>query len=314
MGSEAVSFLPLDSDSYDAAGNSDTSFARASMKATGSSNFDSLDIGAPDDFWCHFDFTCDLPAHGSTYRDMITFRTSGGTDVFRVQHIATGCRLQALIAAVWTTVGSVASAALNNGDRQTFDLHVEGNSATGNATLYIAGVERITAASVDLSAVTAIDTIRGYGTASNPCLSQVIVADEPTIGWRLLTRYPNGAGADTAWVGDYTGVDETTNSDADFVNSGTATQVETFTQTGPVITGYIPRAVGVYFRSRRGAGGPQNIQAALRSAGTNYFSASKAQSLGYGIYGNIWETNPATAADWLSTAIDALQPGVKSIA
>lgn len=314
MGSEDVSFLPLDSDSYCDTGQVDTSFARASMQATGSSHHESLDIGAPDDFWCHFDFSPDLPAHASTYREMITFRTSGGTDVFRVQHIATGCRMQALIAAVWTTVGSVASAALSSGDRQTFDLHIEGNSATGNATLYIAGVERITATSVDLSAVTTIDNIRGYSTGSKPCLSQVVVSDEPTIGGRLLTRYPNGAGADTAWVGDYTAVDEITNSDADFINSGTATQVETFTQTGPAITGYIPRAVGVYVRARRGAGGPQNLQLALRSAGTNYFSGNKALGLGYNIYGHIWETNPATSADWLSTAIDALQPGVKSIA
>jgi hypothetical protein len=55
------------------------------------------------------------------------------------------------------------------------------------------------------------------------------------------------------------------------------------------------------------------LQLALRSAGTTYFSATKALDFGYGAFGNVWETNPATSAAFLSSEIAALEYGVKSI-
>jgi hypothetical protein len=314
MGGEMTQFIPSDTVSEETTGGSarNNTFVRAAARAQGTSSayIESLSIAFPDTFYCHADIARTSGVVTTQYP--LVFRTAT-TDVFRLAATNTTLQMQALISAVWTNIGSSVPVDLSNTAYQTIDLYVEGNDATGTATLYVAGTERATGVA-DLSAVTGLDVIRCYAGSSPQALSQVIVASEPTIGWRLLTRYPNGAGATGNWTGDYTGVDETVYSDADFINSTTADQVETFTQTGPAISGYVPRAVGVYVRARRGASGPQNLQLALRASGTDYFSGNKALSVGYDCYGHIWETNPATTADWLSGAIDALQPGVKSIA
>jgi hypothetical protein len=189
------------------------------------------------------------------------------------------------------------------------DLYLDTNTATGTATLFMGGTQVKTAAA-DFSSVAAIDEVRsnfGYH------ISMMVIADEPTNGWRLLTRYPNGAGAATAWTGGFGDVDETINDDADFCNSSTNGQVEQFTQTGPAMTGYTVRAVGVYARAKRGASGPANLQIGLRVSGTDYFSSNKALTVGYGAYGEIWETNPATGVAWVNTAIDAIQPSIQAV-
>ena len=194
------------------------------------------------------------------------------------------------------------------------------NSASGSLKLYIAGTELIDSGTIDLSGTTSLKNFRFYGMTSGPStnniyVSQVIVADEPTIGMRLGSYHPSGAGATSSWTGDYSSIDETVYSDADFILSATANQVSTFAQTGPALTGYVVRAVGVSTRSKCGVGGPQNLRHALRSASTNYFSSADiALDVGYESQLTIWETDPATSAAWVNTATSTLQPGVKSIA
>jgi hypothetical protein len=213
--------------------------------------------------------------------------------------------MQALITGVMTNVGS----AVTVGTVEHIDVYIDGNDATGTASLFVGGTE-VESAVVDLSAVTAIDEVQvRYG----HFISQMVIADEPTIGMRLLTRYPNGAGSASNWTGGFTDVDESEFDDADFCNSSTNGQIEQFTQTGPVITGYTVRAAGVYARAKRGASGPANLQIGLRVSGTDYFSSSKALSVGYSAYGEIWETNPATGVAWVNTAIDAIQPSIKAV-
>jgi hypothetical protein len=103
-------------------------------------------------------------------------------------------------------------------------------------------------------------------------------------------------------------------SDLDFINSGTANQVSTFAINAPTLTGYVVQAVAVTARANRGSGGPQNLKLVLRSAGTDYLGSTKSLDVGYGAFVEIWETDPATSAAWVNTAISTLQPGVKSIA
>ncbi len=261
-------------------------------------------LALPDEIYVHTYFKR-RGSYGATYT-LLSF-LAGATEVFRVRTTATTIQMQALISAVMTNVGGTAS--IDEDIAEHLDIYFQGNDATGNVSLFLGGTELISA-TVDLSLVTGITAVRSYHPHR---FSQLIIADEPTIGWRLITRYPNAAGATGDFTGTYTDVDETVYNDADFINSSTNGHVETYGQTGPAISGYTVRAVGVYARAKRGASGPANLQMALRSGGTDYFSASKALGIGYAAYGHIWETNPATAAAWVSTAIDALQPGVKAV-
>lgn len=185
--------------------------------------------------------------------------------------------------------------------------------ASGSATVYLDGVERMPTGSASMTYSTDITSVQYLG-GGLIVVGGVVVATEPTIGWRLGRLAPLAAGASTAWTGDYTSIDETTLNEADYIYSGTANQVETFTITlTPTITGYVPRAVAVSARARRGASGPANLQLALRSGSTDYFSSSKSLGLGFSANLNIWETNPDTSADWTSAQLSSLQIGVKSI-
>jgi hypothetical protein len=312
LGGETPSFLPSASGFSERSDLHNTAFARASLAGTGGAYGESLDLGGLDELWLHCEFTMSTSSSSSAFTTFVSLY-NGATEVFRLERSGVGyLRMQALIASVWTTVGSETAATWGGfGSREVIDVHIVGNSGTGTATLYTAGSERTTA-TANLASVASIDTLRTFG--SSNATSQFIVADEPTIGWRLATYYPNGNGAATTWIGDYTSVDELDYTDADFIYSATANEVETFTCTGPALTGYVVRAVGVYARAKCGVGGPQNIQLALRVNGTNYFSGTKALSVGYNNVGHIWTQNPDTAADWLTTAVAAIQPGVKSIA
>lgn len=317
MGGETTSYIPATGSVQEENQSFNSSFCRASMSAYYTSDYyESLDYGTGTDLYAHMDLT--LGGYASSAGTGNRFVWLDGSGVEKIAITSTGNNTLAVRyhnGSSWVSVGSIT---INLGVRQTIDLRAKVNSASGLLKLYVEGTERIDSGTVDLSGITSLGKHRFYGLSvsvfgSNTWANQVVIADEPTIGMRLITRYPNAAGASTDWTGTYTDIDEMEFNDGDFINSGTANQVSTFAQTGPTISGYNVRAVGVYARARCGASGPQNLQLALRSAGTNYFSSSKALDVGYEAFGNIWETNPATSADWLNTAVDSLQPGVKSI-
>lgn len=306
LGSGLDSMTPSDTAvTENSSGQQDTSFTRSATYSPGGVSYaEGPGWSAVQDIWVHGYF------YAPTINQTLFQLFNSGTANFRLTTTSgTALRMEYLSgASTWTQLGSDVPVAYNT--PQYIDVHFK-TGASGEAALYLGGTERTTASgSYTYSAD--IDNFRLIGGLAG--ISGLAIADEPTIGWRVMQGYMSGAGADTAWTGDYSSVDEAALSDADFINSGTANQVETFTFTLPQsLTGYVPRAVCVSARARRGAGGPQNLQLALRSSGTTYFSGSKALGLGYEAYQHIWETNPATSADWLSSQIATLQPGVKSI-
>lgn len=322
VGGEMSAFSPSDSVATEIGTTStyDSAFSRCALSVTGLSYMQTAQLTAMTERWTHIHLTNGNGNNALTDHPVVWL---DGSDTEVVRLAATGdingtIALQYWNGASWATAGSAVSLPLYSAN-QVLDVRILANSASGNLSLYVAGTERINQ-TVDLSGVTSVRRIKVLGDSSGgfnfiTTCSQIISADEPTIGWRLATLYPSAGGADSAWTGAYTAIDETVYSDADFINSGSAAQVSTFALTGPAMTGYSVRAVGVTARARRGASGPQNIRMALRSAGTTYFSGSDiALGLGYAPVQTIWETDPATSAAWVNTNIASLQGGAKSIA
>lgn len=194
------------------------------------------------------------------------------------------------------------------------DIYLK-TGASGAVALYFNGIERLPETAASITQAPDIDSIRFTGDQGSDW-GGMVVADEPTIGWRLGRLQPTANGANTAYTGDIGNVDEVTNNDADYIYSNTANQVETYTVTTvpASTTGYVPRAVAVSARAKRGGSGPQNLQLCLRSGGTDYFSGTKALGLGYTGQEHVWETNPDTGLAWTTSQLAALQIGVKSIA
>lgn len=284
----------------------DSSFVRTAVRIGAFSGWaETPEWTAVQELWVHYYVSCD--SRTSDYLALM----DGSTAVFKM-HTASGTmRLSYLSApATWTQVGS----AFTVPDNCYLDIYFK-SGASGEVGVYVNGVEQMTASA---SMTFAEDVTKARWTYVDNVyhnISAIAVAEEPTIGWRVNQGYPSGNGANTAWTGDYTSVDEAALSTADYIYSGTANQVETFTHTlVAAMTGYVPRAVAVAARSRRGSSGPQSLQLALRSGSTDYFSSSHSPGLGFGAEVNVWNTNPDTSADWTSSQIASLQPGVKSIA
>jgi hypothetical protein len=212
--------------------------------------------------------------------------------------------------AVWTAIGS--SLTLSTG-RADYDIYV--NITNGDAALYVRGSDLgASATGLSLGHMSGITKLRSYSDFSARYISQVIADTDSTIGRRIATAYPSGVGANTSWTGSYTEVDEIVLNDADFINSATADQLESYAITVPSLTGYVVQDVTVSTRAKRGSAGPQSMRHVLRSSSTNGLSGSDiALTAAYAPQQTTFTTDPATSAAWVNTAVASVQPGAKSI-
>jgi hypothetical protein len=323
-GGEMGAFIPSDSNVLEGTGTPgyfDSAFARCYLQPAGSASYaDSPEFTETDDIWIHLENISVGATNSSTQVATITLLDGSDAEVFRLLSstpyaaLSQTWQLQYNNASVWTNLGS--SFTVTN-VLSTIDIHLVANSASGSGKVYVSGTQR-SSGTADLSAIAGVAKIRLNGkTTSIPAtcrFSQVIVADESTIGWRLITVPATGAGATNDMIGGYTEIDEIVYSDADFINSATANQVELFSHSTAIPAGYSVRGFAVTARAKCGTGGPQNLQLALRSGGTTYFSSTKALDAGYGAFFAVWEDDPATTADFTTSAVALAQFGVKSIA
>lgn len=308
-GGEMGAGIPSDGSVYELTSSYyDAAFSRASIRVIGSDRY----------FECaHFAETAEVFFHGEYFRDssggathtVLTFYDGSDLAVYRMTIASDTHQMQYLASdnVTWTNIGSTFTMPVDT--QNIYDIRLK-SDASGVVAVYSSGTLRVTG-SADTSHIGGV----AYYRASAPLTSgwsQMIVADESTIGWRLKTVPVTGAGATADWTGTFAEVDEALYSDADFVNSSTNDQVELFTHSTTIPTGYRVKAAVVTARAKRGSSGPANLQLAVRSSGTNYYSASKALDLGYGAFTEVWEDDPATAAAFTASAISTLQFGVRA--
>lgn len=329
-GGEMGAFIPADSATVEstAAGYFDSGFARCAIACHSTSSYAEGDpVSAVTDGWLRFDCRLEgaAPSSGSTVFPLLIWYDGSGTARVRITHRLDSdayFTLQYDVGAGWVTAGSPITLNIRSA-LQTIDLHATVNTASGLLKLYVAGTERITSGTIDLSAITSLRKIRFYGTTIGGILnfpvyiSQVgMKSGSSTITGRLRTGYPSGAGATSQWTGAYSTLDETVYSDADFAYSGTADQVSVYAITWVgSSTGYTASAVIATVRANTDGSGPANIRLVIRTASTNYPSGSDlALDAGMRAFLGIWETNPNTTLAWVNADADAIQGGMKSIA
>jgi hypothetical protein len=321
-GGEMGAFIPSDTNVSESTSTIfDSSFARCAVRTMRTTEYaESASFSALADCWLHFEMSSASNGNDTTARAVLTAYTSSDTAFARLVSGGGGAAVMSLEywnGTAWTNAGGTITLDVNT-RAQTIDMHIVSNSASGSIKLYIAGTERLDSGTINLSSYSGVAYVRTTGhsvVGTTTAFSQIVVANESTIGWRLKTAPVTGAGATTDWTGSYTEIDELAYSDADFINSATANQVELFSHATTIPAGYTVRAVVVTARAKRGTTGPQNLRLILRSGGTTYDNGSDlALDEGYGAFCAVWETDPATSADFTASSIASLQFGVKSIA
>lgn len=317
-GSCIAAYIPADGNCTDTtSGGFDTAFVRTGIRLVGLSTYaESFHHATSTDFWHTADLYIDSsfgPTEVSLYEaynssDVLIYKvtgtTSGSTTTIKQYTSPDG--------SAFTQRGTSFGIDLDVRHTLTFHLNTDG---TGSAEIYSSGTVRLSVTGVDLSALTNVEyhRIRSCGVV---IWSQSVCRDtNTTIGSRTAEFYPTGLGATDQWTGSYTAVDEAVYSDADFMWSDTANQVEVMAGTlVGSLTGYVISSVAVVARAKTDGSGPQNLQLALRTASTNYFSGSIALGAGYSANVGIWSTNPNTTIAWTSADAGAIQIGQKSIA
>lgn len=159
-----------------------------------------------------------------------------------------------------------------------------------------------------------LDNIVVYSTSGNAPTSW-------TPETRVYEDLPSGAGATTGWTpvgaaANWQCVDEQpSNSDTDYVSAAAAGLTDTYAYSGTTVpTAALVYGVAVHVTARKDDAGLNELNAVLRSGGTNYSSGTTAVlSTNYARFRRLWDQDPATAAAWTVAAANAAQAGVTRV-
>lgn len=296
----------------------DTAFVRSANRILGTSNYFHLiePFTPASDLWVHFDEAAEPSAGYFPYGLEI-----GGTLVLRLLIPAVGSmQLQGFKNNAWTNIGPLVTFGLTRDDLHSVDLHVKAQ-ADGVCELFIKGV-LIIAESGDFTYLAGINNVRFYGAAGNTSYSgyysQLIVADEKTIGWKLAVNAATAAGSNSEWSGSFTDINEIGVNDGTVITGQTAGAVSTFARAARTIPdGFKVKELVVLARARLGdATGAQNAQPVIRVGSTNYAGDAFNLTAGYKNHRGSFPLNPATGQAWVNTdaGAAATQFGVKAVA
>lgn len=270
------------------------------------------------EFWTHAVMHIDyIAGTGTNY--FMGF-CAGGTVRIGIRFGSGGFTLHYWSGSAWV---SFASVAMTSEGLFRFDVYIKVGSP-GQVRLYINNIPVASSTVIDTTfggAVSAFNTVRfcpvGVTTNAITHVSEVIVADWNTIGARVVSRAPNGAGSWNDWTGSgYLAVDEV-NLASDFLLSGTANQrfSASFADFPAPGTGESIEGVKIAAAAIRDAGGPQNLNFFTRIGGTDHdFSDQSAPAVQLTSSPNsqFMAINPATAAPWVLADLNAAEFGVRS--
>lgn len=302
------------------AGRFEPNLSRGAMLVTQGASEIYLPFGTNlSDFWMHMRlYQENAPASTDNY---FYFRNAAGTeDEYRIKINSDGTwTVERYKASTYTALGTSASAILVNGAAD-IDIHVTRNLTTGVFAIYKNGVNVFNfTGDTDTTSAPGMVYFEGMTGSSNEMnVSQVIIADESTIGWKLHTLPPTGNGANTAWTNDYLNVDEFVYDNTDFIETNSVGVLETYTTGGinAAYSTYNVKAVAVAARMSNDSGSAvADVQMAVRTGGSNYTSPNTSLTKDGNEYSRqyVWNANPNTSGAWTQSQVNAAEIGVKSV-
>lgn len=301
------------SDENTTSGRFDSSFVPFGLRIA-SGTMQGPDLGALTSVWIHFEYIATGYTSGVAPH---TYYNNAGTAVVRLHAVSAGnLTLQWWDGATWTSLGS--GTAMTADTLYQIDVHIE---VAGGSTIieWYRDKVLIDSATGAYSSISDIDywvwTAIGTTGSHRGTYSQIVVSDVSSLNFKYKLNVPTGNGANTSWTGDYTAVDEIPYNVSDYIYSGTANQVETFTAAARTFTGYSVKAVVIDYFALKGSSGPSQIQSAFRIGSTDYFGSTRGLLHGFTGLEDIYETDPSTGLTWApaDAASAALEFGVKSI-
>ncbi len=200
---------------------------------------------------------------------------------------------------------------------QRIDMQITSYGASATVNVYIAGVLVITfTGDVTVSGMSGFDCcVFGVdATASGPCdFSEVIVADEDTRLFSLVTMAPNAAGNTDQWTGAYTDCNPVTINDANAVYTNTVSQVEEFNLIDLPTGTFTIKAVKISARASISAGATATkLELGYYTNSTLTEGTAQSLTTAWACYERLDNTNPVTSNAWQQSEMDPLQVAMES--
>ena len=302
-----------------------TYFSSAYSRAAAATNREStITAGVPSDvgaasasgFWLSYK-AYDTGEYGGIYHDknrLLVKDQSGSNSV------SVAASNGILTIQVFSTTGS--SSVVNTNTMisftslQSYAVHVYTDSGTTYGELYV-GFTKIGVASVSGNNRGAASILISQGMTNGANLpnarlyvSELVLADEITLGFRVKTSPITADGTHTDFSGTWADVDEI-DPDATAISSTSSGDLQTFQHAGAVSSSSTIRAVilGIFAAADTG----DVIQGVVRVGSTDYIKSLELP-LGTGYTNNfaIWDVDPSTSLIWEPAAVNAVEVGVKN--
>lgn len=228
------------------------------------------------------------------------------------------------------TLLATSTTVFGTGTYYFIELKVTISDSAGVVVLKINGATDINLSSVDTrnAGNASVDTVTFGGSSSSAhsisYIDDVYICDglgsAPQNDFlgdsRIDTLFPNADGSNSAWTPStgtthYTLVDETTPNTTDYVESNVVGSKDTWNfQNLTAITGTIYGAQ-ICTAALKDDAGARSFANTLKSGATNADGAAQVMSTSQLYFMDIFATDPATAAAWTESAVNAAEFGVK---
>lgn len=272
-------------------------------------------VSAVTELWAHGVATCGTPTTATT-RFGIVFSDSTGLPIARLQGNG-GWRLgnlQYWDGSAWVTIASGFNIIVVGGNTGTWDMQVILNGASSYVAFYLDG-NLMADGTVSIGSSGIFGNVAFGPAGTIPYyISQVIVADQSTIGMKYYCKAANADGSKTGFTGSYADIDEPVLG-ADYIYAATAGLESSFKAEVRNFTGFQVAHVQVTTSAKRGAAGPSKLQHGIGTGGTMNYGSSKTLKFGFDGSKTVFTTNPATGLAWTNADAESvnLEFGVKSI-
>lgn len=306
VGTEDISFLRIGTPDISTSGfYRDTAFSRCALRGRETQGWRAAWSSALMEGWLSCRVATTFSSEPNHNDPIILLRDSAlGTELFRVRPVAGILSAEYWDGSAWQRLSTTHTGYTGNTPFR-LDLHWKVDGSEGVLDLFIGGTLVATyGGDTDhvggITGITQAD-FRGLLWASassiNDCyFSEVIVADEDTRDWRLMSLYPNGAGTYSEGTGAYTDVDEVSVSDADIISfdaDGKRTSVA-LNNVSSSLSGLVIGNVHVHARARRNGSGPQVLELGVRGSSTDGYSDPLALDTTYATVRAEFPANPGT--------------------
>lgn len=304
----------------------DVNFVRCAVGCSNSESCPILDIGANlSEFWVHFDLylpnnlvtaglaMVEMWSQSKTLQLGLVENAVGIT--YDIRRSTNGTSFAAAFAGTFVVSTAV---------RKTVDIYVKIHASLGEIRAYVDGTLVYTfTGDTSTNGDNAVRYLlfRGGRVGNARYISQVVVTDVPTMGWKVQSLAPvTGAQEFSAWTGTYDLIDDFTGTSQDSVYTNTADAVVSFPLTDVSSTasgsGMIVQAVFGYGRFLTETGAtPQDVELGLSMSST-FYPVGGTRTVGEGngeiLLSQRFTTNPSNGSGWTYSDVNAAQVAFKA--